>query len=124
MYRIAKTLNHNSFIGVEEGNNREYLVMGKGIAFGKKTGQRVQPGDDTRIYSLTEMTERGNARTIVQGVSPLSLELASAVLDEAEKEFGKLTVPSSFQWQIIWILLSGGFRTVSRSAIRSPTISV
>ena len=89
MYRIAKTLNHNSFIGVEEGNNREYLVMGKGIAFGKKTGQRVQPGDDTRIYSLTEMTERGNARTIVQGVSPLSLELASAVLDEAEKEFGQ-----------------------------------
>ena len=67
MYRIAKTLNHNSFIGVEEGNNREYLVMGKGIAFGTKTGQRVQ---------------------------------------------------------IIWILLSGGFRTVSRSAIRSPTISV
>lgn len=36
MYRIAKTLNHNSFIGVEEENNREYLVMGKGIAFGKK----------------------------------------------------------------------------------------
>ena len=90
MYRIAKTLNHNSFIGVEEENNREYLVMGKGIAFGKKTGQRVQPGDDARIYSLTEMTERGNARTIVQGVSPLSLELASAVLDEAEKEFGKI----------------------------------
>ena len=29
MYRIAKTLNHNSFIGVEEENNREYLVMGK-----------------------------------------------------------------------------------------------
>ena len=90
MYRIAKTLNHNSFIGVEEENNREYLVMGKGIAFGKKTGQRVQPGDDASIYSLTEMTERGNARTIVQGVSPLSLELASAVLDEAEKEFGKI----------------------------------
>lgn len=32
----SKTLNHNSFIGVEEENNREYLVMGKGIAFGKK----------------------------------------------------------------------------------------
>ena len=29
MYRIAKTLNHNSFIGVEEESNREYLVMGK-----------------------------------------------------------------------------------------------
>lgn len=90
MYRIAKTLNHNSFIGVEESSNQEYLVMGKGIAFGKKPGQRVQPGEDARIYSLTELTERGNARAIVQGVSPDSLELASAVLDRAEKEFGKI----------------------------------
>ena len=52
MYRIAKTLNHNSFIGVEEENNREYLVMGKGIAFGKKTGQRVQPGDDLSLIHI------------------------------------------------------------------------
>lgn len=64
--------------------------MGKGIAFGKKPGQRVQPGEDARIYSLTELTDRGNARAIVQGVSPDSLELASAVLDQAEKEFGKI----------------------------------
>lgn len=90
MYRIAKTLNHNSFIGVEENSNQEYLVMGKGIAFGKKPGQRVEPAEDTHIYSLTKLTERGNARAIVQGVSPVSLELASAVLDQAEKEFGKI----------------------------------
>ena len=94
MYRIAKTLNHNSFIGVEEGNNREYLVMGKGIAFGKKTGQRVQPGDDTRIYSLTEMTERGNARTIVQGVSPCIRELLKERLqiEIDEHEIGYLAL--------------------------------
>ena len=71
MYRIAKTLNHNSFIGVEEENNREYLVMGKGIAFGKKTGQRVQPGDDARIYSLTEMTETFGHRQIYTAAKPL-----------------------------------------------------
>ena len=90
MYRIAKTLNHNSFIGVEEESNQEYLVMGKGIAFGKKAGQRMQPDGDARAYSLTEITERGNAKSIVKEVSPVSLELASAVLDQAEKEFGKI----------------------------------
>ena len=90
MYRIAKTLNHNSFIGVEEESNQEYLVMGKGIAFGKKAGQRMQPDGDARVYSLTEITERGNAKNIVKEVSPVSLELASAVLDQAEKEFGKI----------------------------------
>ena len=90
MYRIAKTLNHNSFIGVEEESNQEYLVMGKGIAFGKKAGQRMQPDGDARVYSLTEITERGNAKSIVKEVSPVSLELASAVLDQAEKKFGKI----------------------------------
>ena len=90
MYRIAKTLNHNSFIGVEEESNQEYLVMGKGIAFGKKAGQCMQPDGDARVYSLTEITERGNAKNIVKEVSPVSLELASAVLDQAEKEFGKI----------------------------------
>ncbi len=56
MYRIAKTLNHNSFIGVEEGNNREYLVMGKGIAFGKKTehhkrweNEKTDSADDANV---------------------------------------------------------------------------
>ena len=64
--------------------------MGKGIAFGKKAGQRMQPDGDARVYSLTEITERGNAKNIVKEVSPVSLELASAVLDRAEKEFGKI----------------------------------
>ena len=64
--------------------------MGKGIAFGKKSGQRMQPDGDARVYSLTEITERGNAKNIVKEVSPVSLELASAVLDQAEKEFGKI----------------------------------
>lgn len=36
MYRIAKVLNHNALIGVEKENAQEFLVMGKGIAFGKK----------------------------------------------------------------------------------------
>lgn len=64
--------------------------MGKGIAFGKKAGQCMQPDGDARVYSLTEITERGNAKNIVKEVSPVSLELASAVLDQAEKEFGKI----------------------------------
>ena len=50
----------------------------------------MQPDGDARVYSLTEITERGNAKNIVKEVSPVSLELASAVLDQAEKEFGKI----------------------------------
>lgn len=89
-YRIAKLLNHNSFIGLEGNLNQECLIMGKGVAFGKKVGQTIEVPQDTRVYSLKELTERGDAREIINSVSPVCLELANEVLREAEKEFGKV----------------------------------
>lgn len=90
LYKIAKILNHNSFIGIQDENNQECLVMGKGVAFGKKVGQTVPISEKVEIYSLEEMTERGDAKDIIKSVSPLCLELANEVLGRAEEEFGKV----------------------------------
>lgn len=89
-YRITKILNHNSFMGIESKNDQECLIMGKGVAFGKKVGQTVSVTGDARVYSLKELTDRGEAREIIKSVSPLCLELANEVLDQAEEEFGKV----------------------------------
>nr|WP_294696161.1 PRD domain-containing protein [uncultured Blautia sp.] len=89
-YRITKILNHNSFMGIESKNNQECLIMGKGVAFGKKVGQTVSVTGDARVYSLKELTDRGEAREIIKSVSPLCLELANEVLNQAEEEFGKV----------------------------------
>lgn len=62
LYRIAKILNHNSFMGIQDENNQECLVMGKGVAFGKKVGQTVPVTAEAKVYSLKEMTERGEAK--------------------------------------------------------------
>ena len=91
MFRIKKVLNHNSVIAIGEGDNREYLVMGKGIAFGKKVTERVETGAENAVYSLHELnTDRGVATDIIKTVSPECLELANEVLNRAEKEFGKI----------------------------------
>ena len=90
LYRIAKILNHNSFMGIESKNDQECLIMGKGVAFGKKVGQTVSVTGDARVYSLKELTDRGEAKEIIKSVSPLCLELANEVLDQAEEEFGKV----------------------------------
>lgn len=90
MYRITKVLNHNSCIGVEEAGAHEFLILGKGVAFGKKIGQSLEPDADARVYSMQELTARGNAKEMIKDISPVSLELANAVLDEAEKAFGKI----------------------------------
>ena len=89
-YRITKILNHNSFMGIESKNDQECLIMGKGVAFGKKVGQIVFVTGDARVYSLKELTDRGEAKEIIKSVSPLCLELANEVLDQAEEEFGKV----------------------------------
>ena len=77
-------------MGIESKNDQECLIMGKGVAFGKKVGQTVSVTGDARVYSLKELTDRGEAKEIIKSVSPLCLELANEVLDQAEEEFGKV----------------------------------
>mgnify|MGYP003454918037 FL=1 len=40
MYRVRKALNHNTLIAISMENNQEYLLIGKGIGFGKKVSER------------------------------------------------------------------------------------
>lgn len=90
MYRVGKVLNHNCIIGIDDADNKEYLLMGKGVGFGKKVSQYMDARPDDIVYSLQELTDRGAAKDIIKSVSPVCLELAGAVLGEAEKEFGTI----------------------------------
>lgn len=87
MYRITKVLNHNAVICVTEDANKEYLIMGKGIGFGKKITERIETNGSETIYSLQSATERGDARKLATSVDPICLEIANEVLDEAERVF-------------------------------------
>ena len=60
MYRIRKVLNHNAAIVIGMEDNGEYLLMGKGVGFGKKTGERVEAGSETTAYCLQQLTDRGD----------------------------------------------------------------
>lgn len=89
MYRVKKALNHNAIIAIGD-DNKEYLLMGKGIGFGKKVAERMDTDDETSVYSLQDITDRGNAGEIAKTVSPVCLEIANQVITEAEKTFGKI----------------------------------
>ena len=86
MYRISKVLNHNTVIAVSVEDNQEYLIMGKGIGFGKKVTERIEIQGAASVYSLKETTKRGNARELAASIGPEYLEIANIVLQEAEKE--------------------------------------
>ena len=96
MFRIKKALNNNTVIAIGEKDNREYLLIGKGIGFGKKVSQRIEAPKECTIYSLYEHTERGNAMDLVKGIDPVFLEIAEQVLKESERVFGKI------DWSILF----------------------
>jgi hypothetical protein len=66
MYRIEKVLNHNTVIAIETDKSEEFLVVSKGVGFGRKVAEFIEIAEDAKVYSLSEMTERGNAKELVK----------------------------------------------------------
>lgn len=90
MFRVKKVLNHNAVIGIQDKTNHEFLIMGKGIGFGKKVSERVEASAKDVVYSLQETTERGEAKKLAASINPVFLEIANEVLTIAEKEFNTI----------------------------------
>ncbi len=90
MFRVRKILNHNAILALDSDELKTYLVLHKGIGFANKTAEWIDIPEDASIYSLEKSTERGNAMSIVSKIDPVCLEISDAVLDEAEKVFGKV----------------------------------
>ena len=117
MYRIVKVLNHNTFIGIRSKDKCKCLIMGKGIAFGRKVSESISVGEDAKVYTLTELTERGSAEEIIRSVPPECLELAGEILDHAEKVFGQIDRSILFPMQITLLLLYSVSETRNRLVI-------
>lgn len=47
-------------------------------------------GEEAAVYTLQRATDRGNARQLARSIDPDCLEIASEILDEANKVFGKV----------------------------------
>ncbi len=90
MHRITKILNHNSVLAIHMEDNRENLIMGKGVGFGKKPGERVNFPQDATIYVLAPKCDHGNPRELVRRIDPVYLGIANTIVQEAQKTFGEL----------------------------------
>lgn len=58
MYQVKKVLNHNAVIGISMDANQEYLILGKGIGFGKRENQVVEVDADDMIYYLQPVEQK------------------------------------------------------------------
>ena len=90
MYRVKKALNHNAVVAIDAEKCQEFLILGKGIGFGKKVTGYVEPREEDTVYSMKECTVRSEEECFVNEVCIVCLEIADAVLNKAEEEFGNI----------------------------------
>lgn len=57
MYRICKVLNHNGVIALDMNDSKEYVLLGKGVGFGKKPGERFEQPVDCTVYSCRRLLQ-------------------------------------------------------------------
>jgi len=87
MFRVIKALNHNGVLAIDMDTNKKHILLGKGIGFGKKVNERMEAPENAHIYLLQQETDRGSTKEIINNIEPKFLEIASAIIMEAEKKF-------------------------------------
>lgn len=84
MYRVIKPLNNNGLLALTE-DGQEVILLGKGIGFGRKNGERLTMPPKVKVYSLVPH-RAGSALQTVNSIDPRAVEMAARVLDEARKD--------------------------------------
>lgn len=94
MFRITRPLNHNALLAFDMEDSREYLVVGRGVGFGRKPGERVgleslTGAGDLQLYLLTQQVGgRGTPRELIERIDPAVLDVAEGILEDARATFG------------------------------------
>lgn len=80
--RLVKALNSNT--ALVKDNMKEYIVMGKGIAFNKKENDKIDAAKVEKKYVL----QNTSFDALMQNLSVEDLELANQIIRHAERELG------------------------------------
>lgn len=79
--RIKKVINNNILCVVDDKGS-ELIVTGRGLGFGRKVGQRVDPSSVEKVYRMEDKTEQRRLRELVEQIPLEHLDLTEAMIAE------------------------------------------
>lgn len=86
--KIIKILNNNAFMSFDE-NGEEVIVMGVGVAFGKKNGQMANLEGRYKVFSTSDSKINERFKAVFSDISEEYLEITERIIFILEKEYGK-----------------------------------
>lgn len=84
MYVIQKVLNSSVVLVTDEAHN-EFVLLGKGIGFGKKSGQPVDETQVSQIFIPVESIQLQEFVQFIEQVDPNIMELAELIVQFAQQ---------------------------------------
>lgn len=85
---VLKTINNNIVVSLDQ-NNREMIVMGRGLGFKKKAGDTIEEDKIEKIFTLNDKKSNTNFRKLVDDVPMEWILVASEIIEYAKKSLQK-----------------------------------
>lgn len=86
--KVKKILNNNVILTDNE-QNKEIIVMGKGLAFGLKVGDPVDESRINKVFSLKNNHETSRFQQLISEVPEECMEMTEEFVDYAKLKLGK-----------------------------------
>lgn len=85
---IEKILNNNVVLTLNE-KNKEIIVMGRGIAFKKKVGDKVSKESIDKVYTLSDKEISSKFQQLISDISIEFMSLSDDIINNAKITLGK-----------------------------------
>lgn len=92
-YIVVKAMNNNVVLAMEKGTQEEVILMGKGLGFNKKHGQKIQKSQlpIERIFKAQTSQQKEDYTQRFKGIDQKIVGACAEIVSEAEKIFGSLS---------------------------------
>lgn len=84
MYQIKKVLNSSVVLVCDEKQN-EFIMLGKGIGYGKKTGEEISMLEDNQMFVPVENSKSKQFEVLMDEIPVDVLQITQQIIIEAQK---------------------------------------
>lgn len=82
---IKKMLNNNVVITLDHDNN-EIIVMGKGVAYGKRNGEYIDPSKISKTFTMSLKPAQSKMIKMLEDIPIEYMEISDQVIQKAKRE--------------------------------------
>lgn len=86
-YRITRTINNS--VSFASDGEKEVIICGKGISFGKKSGDEIPSASVDKVFTIVNDRQRNMLVEMVESISFQYVELAIRIVELYEKTYRK-----------------------------------